>query len=528
MPAPHVIGQPFDRTSADSRVARDRTRGLPEDLLRDASRRLGIIALLGGVMWVVYSALDHLFLQRARADPSWLSFKTADAIALISALVSFALFFYTRRSGRSPAFILDVGHGFLIFTALALGLIWHWAVEPGSMVLAETPTVTWTGVLVLLFAALVPSTIRKTLITDLIAVSMNPLGMAIARARGAWAYDSDADPLLMHFPDYLVVGVAVVISYVVSRLGRQVTRAREMGSYQVGELLGKGGMGEVYRATHRMLARAAAIKLIRPEMIGGGNTPAGELALKRFRREAEVAANLRSPHTVELYDFGVTEDQTLYFVMELLEGMTLDTLVREHGAVPANRAIHILRQVCESLEEAHARGLVHRDIKPANIHIGRLGLRHDFVKVLDFGLVKSVAGPSREGSLATEIGMTPGTPDNMAPEITQGESYDGRADLYAVGCVAYYLLTGHLIFEAANVFHVIARHLNDVPVPPSQRTGTFIPPALEELVLACLAKRPDQRPQGAAELAASLAAVEVEPWDEAQAAEWWKTRAPCA
>jgi serine/threonine-protein kinase len=221
----------------------------------------------------------------------------------------------------------------------------------------------------------------------------------------------------------------------------------------------------------------------------------------------------------------VTEDQTLYFVMELLEGMTLDTLVREHGAVPANRAIHILRQVCESLEEAHARGLVHRDIKPANIHIGRLGLRHDFVKVLDFGLVKSVTGRSSESSLGTEIGMTPGTPDYMAPEIAMGESYDGRADLYAVGCVAYYLLTGQIIFEAANVFHVIARHLNDAPVPPSQRTVTYIPPALEQLVMACLAKRPDQRPRSAAELAGSLAAVNVEPWDEAQAAEWWKTRA---
>ena len=524
MPAPHIVERPFDQTSSDPLAARTPTRGLPADLLRDASRRLSIIGLLGGVVWVAYSVLDHVVLQRAQNDPSWLAFKTADGIALISALVSFGLFFYTRETRRNPGFILNLGHLFLIFTAIALGLIWHWATEPKARLLAETPMISWIGILVLVFAALVPSTLTKTLITDLIAVSMNPLGMAIAKARGAWEYGSDGNLLVMHFPDYFLVSVAVVISYVVTRLGRQVAKAREMGSYQVGKLLGQGGMGKVYHATHRMLARPAAIKLIRPEMIGGGDTPAGELALKRFRREAKVAASLRSPHTVQLYDFGVTEDQTLYFVMELLDGMTLDALVAEHGPVPANRAIHILRQIGESLEEAHAAGLVHRDIKPANIHIGRLGLRHDFVKVLDFGLVKSITGPSNADSLATEVGMTPGTPAYMAPEITLGEDFDGRADIYSVGCVAYYLLTGQPIFEGANVFHVIARHLNDAPVPPSQHPGTSIPPAFEQLVLACLAKRPDQRPQSTAELASSLAAVDLEPWGEAQAAEWWKAR----
>ncbi len=523
MPTPHLIGQRFDRTSAEPSGTRDPTRGLPADLLRDASRRLSIIALLGGMFWVTYSVFDHV-VQRASGDPAWLTFKSADRIALVAAVVSFALFVYARKTTRSPRFILDLGQVFLIFTAIAHGLIWYWAPEPEAVVLGRTPSISLIGVMVLVFAAIVPSEPRKALITGLIAVSMNPLGMAIAKMRGAWEYGSDGNLILRHFPDYLLVSVAVVISYVVSRLGQQVTKAREMGSYQLGELLGQGGMGKVYRATHRMLSRPAAIKLIRPEMIGDGTSPAGALALKRFRREAEVAANLSSPHTVELYDFGETEDQTLYFVMELLEGMTLDPLIREHGPLPPNRAIHILRQVCESLEEAHARGLVHRDIKPANIHIGRLGLRHDFVKVLDFGLVKSVAGPASETSLATEIGSTPGTPDYMAPEITLGEGFDARADLYAVGCVGYFLLTGQRVFEAANVFHVIARHLNDVPVRLSERATTPIPPALEQIVLACLAKRPDQRPQTAAELDRLLAAVGGEPWKEAQAAEWWKAR----
>jgi serine/threonine-protein kinase len=283
-------------------------------------------------------------------------------------------------------------------------------------------------------------------------------------------------------------------------------------------------MGEVYKATHRMLARPAAIKLIRPEMLGAGDGELAQLALRRFRREAEVAANLRSPHTVELYDFGVTEDQTLYFVMELLDGMDLQALVTDYGPQPANRVIHILLQVCESLEEAHARGLVHRDIKPPNIHLGRLGLRHDFVKVLDFGLVKPVAGANGAGdhSLGTAAGMTPGTPAYMAPEMALGDQVDGRADLYALGCVAFYLLTGKVVFEASSALQSVARHLNDTPVPPSRRTTQAIPLGLDQLILALLAKRPEDRPRSATELARSLAAIDVPPWGEEQAAVWWE------
>jgi eukaryotic-like serine/threonine-protein kinase len=514
MAAPQLIGQAPASSSANLPLAPGRR--LPDDLLRDASRRLGVIAFLAGVLWLLGQLLDHIFIHSGTS--SRLAFTSADAIALVGAIVSFALFFYTRASSRSPAFILNLGLGFLIFTSAAVGLIWHWSPSTDT----PAPAVSWIGVAVLLFAAVVPSTPLKTLLTGVIAVSMNPLAMAIAKASGGWQYESYGDLLRMHYWDYLVVGVAVVISQVVTQLGQQVTRAREMGSYQLGELLGQGGMGEVYRATHRMLARPAAIKLIRPEMIGEANGPGAALAVKRFRLEAQKAANLRSPHTVEVYDFGVTTDETLYFVMELLDGMTLDALVRDHGPQPANRVVHILRQVCASLQEAHTAGLMHRDIKPANIHIGRLGLSHDFVKVLDFGLVKSVESASRETSLATGIGITPGTPDYMAPEMILGERIDHRVDIYAVGCVAYYLLTGKSCFESASVMHVIARHLNEAPLPPSQRARNPVPPALEQLVLACLAKRPEQRPQSAAELSRALGAIDLVPWDEEQAAEWWR------
>jgi len=221
----------------------------------------------------------------------------------------------------------------------------------------------------------------------------------------------------------------------------------------------------------------------------------------------------------------VTDDETLYFVMELLDGMDLESLVRQQGPVPPNRVIHILRQVCESLEEAHASGMVHRDIKPANIHLGRVGMRHDFVKVLDFGLVKSVANAGSD-SLMTAAGLTPGTPAYMAPEMASGEAVDGRADIYALGCVAYYLLTGQLVFQGSTTFQMIAKHLQERPVPPSQRTELVVPPALDQVILACLAKNPGDRPGSAAELDRLLAEIEVEPWTEEQAERWWSLHQP--
>jgi serine/threonine-protein kinase len=299
-----------------------------------------------------------------------------------------------------------------------------------------------------------------------------------------------------------------------------------IGSYHLGELLGSGGMGEVYKATHRMLGRPAAIKLIRPEMLGAADEETAQIAVTRFHREAEAAANLRSPHTVGVYDFGVTDDDTIYIVMEFLDGMDLESLVREQGPLPASRVIHILRQVCDSLEEAHATGLVHRDIKPANIHLGRVGLRNDFAKVLDFGLVKAVADESVEDTLATSPGqMSPGTPAYMSPEMALGERVDGRADIYALGCVAYFLLTGRLVFEAERAFQMIAKHLQATPVPPSQR-ALQVPVPLERLILSCLAKDPKDRPQSAAEFARALALIDVEPWSEEQAAHSWKVSRP--
>jgi eukaryotic-like serine/threonine-protein kinase len=481
-------------------------RPLPPDLLRQASRRLAIVALMGAALWTIGPVVRHLVLHLE--SNAWDRVLPVDLVGVGCALVSLGLWWYLRRGDRDPMAVGDLGLSYMIAVAFAIGVLIH--VGPGLEVSdTSRPVITWIGPLMLLFAALVPVSPWKMFGAGLAAASMDPLGMVIWKAVGTYDFGPMHHLLVMHIPNYLMLGVAVVISHVVTRLGQQVGRERELGSYRLGELLGSGGMGAVYRASHRMLARPAAIKLIRPDVLASLDGGQAELATARFRREAEAAAHLRSPHTVELYDFGVSDDGALYAVMELLEGTTLEALVRREGPLPADRVIRLLVQVCESLAEAHAAGLIHRDIKPSNIHVGPLGLREDFVKVLDFGLVKSLAEPTGEYEVATALGHVPGTPAYMAPEMAGDEAVDGRADLYSLGCVAYFLLTGRLVFEAGSALQMVARHLYDSPEPPS-RYAPEVPPALERLVLQCLAKRPEDRPASAAELARALETVALE------------------
>jgi serine/threonine-protein kinase len=247
--------------------------------------------------------------------------------------------------------------------------------------------------------------------------------------------------------------------------------------------------------------------------------------LERFRREARAAAQLRSPHTIELYDFGVSEDGTFFYVMELLDGLDLETLVQRFGPVPAERAVHFLQQACLSLGEAHARGMIHRDVKPSNLHATRLGLTVDFLKILDFGLVKNI-GPQPDSTL-TAPQIAPGTPTYMAPEIALGEKPDQRADVYSLGCVAYWLLTGQLVFDGRNPAEVMSRHAKDEPISPSMRSELEIPRELDELVMVCLAKRRELRPANGEELGMRLAALKLDsPWTQERARRWWDTHIP--
>ena len=328
----------------------------------------------------------------------------------------------------------------------------------------------------------------------------------------------------------LLLMTSVVISLygtaIISRHRSEAVAAKAMGLYTLKEKIGEGGMGEVWLAQHRMLARPAAIKLIRPEMLGDGNGDSRRL-VRRFEREAQATAGLRSPNTVELYDFGVTEDDTFYYVMEYLDGLDLDSLVTRFGPLPPQRAIYLLTQICSSLGDAHNSGLIHRDVKPANIYTCRMGLTRDFIKVLDFGLVKTQTTDDHNTQLTRE-GLTTGTPAYMAPEMVMGEvEVDSRADIYSLGCVGYWLLTGQLVFDRDTPMAVVVDHVKTSPLPPSERTELEIPAELDRIILKCLEKDPEKRFQTAMQLSDALTDCPVDPpWNQGRASEWWKLHRP--
>jgi len=329
------------------------------------------------------------------------------------------------------------------------------------------------------------------------------------------------------FPYLLVVAMAYVGARVLHALGTEVRKARELGSYRLLERIGAGGMGEVWRASHRLLARPAAIKLIRPTMSAAMDMFEVK---QRFEREAQAIARLRSPHTVNLFDFGVADDGTFYYVMELLEGLDAERLVRGYGPLPAERVVYLVRQMCHSLSEAESVGLVHRDIKPANIIVCRYGEDYDFVKLVDFGIVKALDNPVTHHPSATMTAahIVRGTPAFIAPEqALDATTVDHRADIYAVGCVAYWLLTGQLVFTADSPMGLVMHHAQSLPDRPSLRTELAVPAALDDLIMSCLAKRPADRPQTARELVRRLDAVPLTShWTEQRAREWWAQHEP--
>jgi len=293
-----------------------------------------------------------------------------------------------------------------------------------------------------------------------------------------------------------------------------------LGSYRLIQKLGEGGMGEVWRARHHLLARPCAVKLIRPQLMGEGNR---EETLERFRREARTIARLNSPNTVTVYDFGVSQAGSPYFVMELLEGMDLFSLVERFGPFPPERAVHVLQEACRSLAEAHGAGLLHRDIKPQNLFLCRLGVDYDLVKVLDFGLACSLQDTddhiTREGALT-------GTPAYMPPERATGEQADERSDLYSLGCVAFYMLTGEPLFMGEPMA-VMMKHIRAAPRAPSAVAKQPIPEDLDRIVLACLEKTALKRPESALELWRQLSdSSAAGRWTAQSAERWWREHAP--
>jgi eukaryotic-like serine/threonine-protein kinase len=307
------------------------------------------------------------------------------------------------------------------------------------------------------------------------------------------------------------IAVATAGSAVIYGLRREVRHARQLGQYTLEEKLGEGGMGVVYRARHAMLRRPTAIKLLKPERMG-------EAGLRRFESEVQLTAGLSHPNTVTVFDYGRTPDGVFYYAMEYLEGLGLDRLVAADGPLPPGRTVHILLQVLGSLAEAHGVGLVHRDIKPANIMLCERGGLSDVAKVLDFGLVKDLEAGGATSNEATIVG----TPLYLAPEAIRSAVVDARADLYSLGAVAYFLLSGRHVFEGRTVVEICGHHLHTPPTPPSERLGRALPKALEAWVLACLEKDPARRPSSASEAAERLSLWGLDgDWSPTQAREWW-------
>ncbi|HEV8455211.1 MAG TPA: serine/threonine-protein kinase [Gemmatimonadales bacterium] len=504
-------------------TARGISSGFPADLLSQSAARLRILALLYAFVFFMAGIFPALLFpgDRARFLGSFVQWGPSVIGIVVASLVAAVI-----RSARLPLpAAMSLGLFFEIASSYAIA-----AAEFGDPQGLEMHRgflgLSWVAVWVVLFTVVVPTAPRRAVLAALASVSSVPviIGLMIASGTTSLRIDPAQFFIGLVFPYLLVVGMAYVGARVVYHLGTEVRRARELGSYLLEEKLGEGGMGEVWRARHRMLARPAAIKLIRPSV--AGNAPAGvsEEAIRRFEREAQVIARLRSPHTVELFDFGRAADGAFYYVMELLDGLDADSLLRRFGPTPAERAIYLLRQVCHSLSEAQSCGLVHRDIKPANIFLCRYGEEYDFVKVLDFGIVGAVRDAADTSLVHTRENAVRGTPAFIAPEQAMGKVVDGRADIYATGCVAYWLLTGQFVFTAETPMGLLLQHAQTPPTPPSARTELPIPPALDDLVLSCLAKDPANRPQSARELSLRLAEVEgASAWTQDRAREWWAT-----
>jgi serine/threonine-protein kinase len=510
------------------------TGDLPPEVVADSLRRLRVLALLYAVVFFMAAFFPALVSVPARAllltpgEHRWLP-GVASLVLGLGVFVVAGFSGIPARTLLTIALLFEVGGSYGIAFAEYQGLISGITASDGSPVGFG---LSWVAVWVPLFTVIVPTPPLRAVLWAALSVTAVPLSVAVATAAGTMSVPLSPEQFFFFlvFPYGLVVVVAFVGARVVYRLGRAVTAAQDLGSYRLVELLGQGGMGEVWRAEHHMLARPAAIKLVRPETLGGSGGDGRRRALARFEREAQATALMRSPNTVELYDFGVTDEGVFYYVMELLDGLDLERLVEQFGPLPASRVVRILAQVCHSLAEAHEHGLIHRDVKPANIYVCRYGRDLDWVKVLDFGLVKP-SGSSDPSSLKlTADGMVGGTPGFMAPEqITGDHPVDGRTDLYAMGCVAYWLLTGRLVFEGHSLVDTMLLHVEEPPVPPSRRTEVEVPAALEAVILRCLAKDPAERPPTADALAALLRDVPLAaPWGPDDARRWWDAHRPAS
>ena len=462
---------------------------LPPDLIERIANRLSAMGLFYAITYVItYLSMEmvahvignNLYIQSIHTP--------GQLVALTFVSISVVVFLVARRAGLGATSLINLGLSFEVVgafgIALSMNMVWP-PLEESTWIWG----VSWICVWIIAFPIFVPSPPKKAAIAAFLSAAMGPLSLWFWVVTAPMEWPSMENVLRMSIPNFVCAAAAWWAASTVFGLGVDLGRAKKLGSYQLDSLLGRGGMGEVWIARHHMLARPAALKLVRPEVLVGRD---GKSALRRFQMEARTTAALTSPHTINLYDFGVTDEGVFYYAMELLDGFDLETLVRRFGPVPPERAIHFLQQCCGSLAEAHEHFLVHRDVKPANVFACRQGRDHDFVKVLDFGLVVTKTHPEGATRVTGDMHVV-GTPGYMAPELALGAEPDARADLYSLGCVGYWLVTGQTVFEDGPSLQVVTSHIHTPPSPPSERAPQKIPKELDEVLLWCLEKDPTQR-----------------------------------
>jgi len=460
------------------------------------------VRLFFGLQWFAAAAILGLgvFLWQKRS-------LSVDVLRKIEVLIfgvatgafAFGNAYLVHRHGWLDGLEAGVGHPFLT--------------EAGTRL--DPLTLRWYA-LVVAYGTLIPNTWRRcAAVVGTMAVT--PLVVLLVQASVRGIGGSSLFSLMLYPTVWMALAVVTSVfgSYRLSVLQQQVDQARKLGQYQLKRRLGAGGMGQVYLAEHVQLKQPCAVKVIRPEQAGDGAT------LRRFEREVQATARLKHWNTVQIYDYGHTEGGTFYYAMEYLPGLNLDDMVRQHGPLPPARVVHLLRQVCAALKEAHAIGLIHRDIKPANIIVAERGGVHDVAKLLDFGLVKDVGGRMDEN--LTQQGTMAGTPGYMSPEQMAGEArIDARSDIYSLGAVAYFVLTGRPPFGERSVVQVLAAHIYEKPAPLIEHRPD-LPLELQEIVLRCLAKAPEDRYPDVEALASALArCAGCGEWSEAAAARWWR------
>lgn len=518
---PMLESTPFRRTTSGVRLVREQEAADQEDhnsqLLRSRLR---------AAAWVIWAGLALLFVWQVSLGGEVIYPSLTGALLVIAVGGLILLYGPRSLSSRQLRGIELLLFGVAGVQMIILQIVWmtrhghsHNAME---LVATLDKSVLGFAMLMLSYGMFMPNGIRRTAVM----VSCGALAPLVTAAFLRWSEPQVASvisPLrLLEAGGILLTcaAIAVFSTYTMAALRHEAHRAQKFGQYRLKRLLGWGGMGEVYLAEHQLLKRPCAVKVIRPHHV---HDP---VALVRFEREVRAMAKLSHWHSVEVFDYGRTEDGTFYYVMEYLPGLNLVEIVQRSGPLPPGRVIHFLEQTCAALGEAHQQGLVHRDLKPANIFAAYRGGEYDVTKLLDFGLVLDVEPQQFAESEMTDAALV-GSPTYMAPEQVRSDQYVGPAsDLYSLGAVGYFLLTGHPPFERASLLRMIMAHAKEPVLPPSTYRSD-IPGDLEQIILRCLAKEPCQRYASAQELRQALKQCrDAGAWSQTDAESWWITYAP--